>query len=187
MRLLAYIAFLVSTLAFSQQTVEICGEPKLFTYSTQSDIDSDIEWYYNGQLAYGSEITIAWSQPGTYEITATAIAEDCSSLPQTYTVTVVECDPLLYWVPNTFTPNGDEFNTTWGPVFTGPYDAEDFHLMVLNRWGNLIWESWNVAARWDGTYAGYPVHDGVYTWTMEFGLLDTDARKKLHGHVTILR
>jgi gliding motility-associated-like protein len=90
--------------------------------------------------------------------------------------TVTECDPLVYWVPNTFTPNGDEFNTLWGPVFEGPYDAQDFHLVVLNRWGNLIWESWNAEARWDGTYSNNNVHDGVYTWVIDFGMLDTDER-----------
>lgn len=187
MRLLAYIAFLVSCPAFSQQTIEICGDMKSFTYSTQSDIASDIEWYCDGAYYYGEEITINWDEPGIYEIIATAVAEDCPSTPQTYTVVVTECDPLVYWVPNTFTPNGDEFNTMWGPVFNGPYDAHDFHLIVLNRWGNLIWESWNAAARWDGKYNGYSVQDGVYTWVIDFGLLGTDERKKLQGHVTILR
>jgi hypothetical protein len=58
---------------------------------------------------------------------------------------------------------------------------------VLNRWGELIWESWNVEGRWDGTYNGIPVQDGVYTWMIDFGLLDTDERRLLHGHVTLLR
>jgi hypothetical protein len=63
----------------------------------------------------------------------------------------------------------------------------DFHLVVLNRWGNLIWESWDDAARWDGTYDGRKVTDGVYTWIIDFGILDTDERRLIHGHVTILR
>ena len=187
MRLLRYIAFLVPFMAFSQQTIEICGDMKTFNYSTYSDIASNIEWYCDGLYYYGEEITLSWNEPGTYTITATAFADDCPSIPQTYTVVVTECDALLYWVPNTFTPNGDEYNTTWGPVFNGPYDAADFHLIVLNRWGNLIWESWNAAARWDGNYDGYPVHDGVYTWVIDFGLIGTDDRRKLHGHVTIIR
>jgi gliding motility-associated-like protein len=187
MRLLVYIAFLVSFPAYTQQTVEICGSPKSFNYSTQSDIPGAIEWYCNGQYYYGDEINISWAQPGTYTITAAAIANDCASTTQTYTVTVTECDAVVYWVPNTFTPDRDEFNQTWGPVFNGPFDAYDFHLMVFNRWGELVWESWNANDRWNGTYYGRLVPSGVYTWMIDFGLLESDARKKLHGHVTILK
>lgn len=187
MKLVRYIAFLIPFVAISQQTVEICGDTKTFNYSVTSDIASDIEWYCNGQYYYGDEITLTWNDPGTYTITAAAIANDCPSIPQTYTVTITECDPLLYWVPNTFTPNGDEFNTMWGPEFDGPYDNEDFHLVVLNRWGNLIWESWDATGRWNGTYADRNVPDGVYTWVIDFGMLDTDERKLLHGYVTIIR
>jgi gliding motility-associated-like protein len=187
MRLLCCIFLFIPLLLFSQQTVEICDDSKSFNYTTQSDIASTIEWYCNGSYYYGEEITIVWDEPGVFTITATAAADGCSSTPQTFTVTVVECDPLVYWVPNTFTPNGDEFNTLWGPVFDGPYDAEDFNLVVFNRWGQLIWESNSVEGRWDGTYGGRPVTDGVYTWVIDFGMLETDERKLLHGHVTIIR
>lgn len=187
MKLLLHILLLMPLLAISQQTVEICGDTKTFSYSTQSDIASSIEWYVAGAYYYGEEVSITWSQPGTYTLTATAIANGCSSIPQTYTVTVTECDPLVYWVPNTFTPNGDEFNTTWGPVFNGPYDATGFHLTVFNRWGNLIWESWDDMARWDGMYNGRVVTDGVYTWLIDFGILGTDERRRIHGHVTVIR
>ena len=187
MKLFRYIAFLMPFATISQQTLEICGDTKTFNYSTSSDIASTIEWYCDGAYYYGDEITITWDTPGTYTITATAMANDCPSATQTYTVTVTECDPLVYWVPNTFTPNGDEYNTLWGPVFNGPYEQSDFHLVVVNRWGNLIWESWDAESRWDGTYAGQNVHDGVYTWVIDFGILGTDERRLIHGHVTILR
>ena len=185
MKLLRYIAFLMPFVAISQQTVEICGDTKTFNYSTTSDIASTIEWYCDGQYYYGNEIAITWDRPGTFIITATA--DGCPSTPQTYTVTVTECDPLVYFVPNTFTPNGDEHNTLWGPVFNGPYDRMDYHLSIFNRWGNLIWESRDAAARWDGTYDGRKVADGIYTWVIDFGILDTDERRLIHGYVTILR
>lgn len=187
MRSWLYILFLMPLMAISQQTLEICGDTKTINYSVSSDIASTVEWYCNGQYYYGEEITITWDTPGIYEITATAFAADCPSDPQIYTVTVTECDPLVYWIPNSFTPNGDEFNTLWGPVFDGPYDAEDFHLVVFNRWGQLIWESNNVNGRWNGTYYGAYVPDGVYTWVIDFGMLDTDERRVIRGHVTLLR
>lgn len=187
MRFICCILLLIPMLLYSQQTVEICNDTKYVKYSIQSDIAAEIEWYCDGRYYYGNEITIAWKHPGIYTITAIAISNNCSSIPQMYTVIVTECDELVYWVPNSFTPNGDEFNTKWGPVFKGPHDVEDFRLFVFNRWGEPIWESYDPAGYWDGNYNGCPVADGVYIWTIEFGLSSTANRKKLHGHVTILR
>jgi hypothetical protein len=58
-----------------------------------------------------------------------------------------------------------------GRYSNGPYDAEDFRLVVLNRWGNLIWESWNAEGRWDGTYSM------AFPCTMEYilGLLTLEC------------
>ena len=187
MKFWTYILFLVPFLAFSQQTVEICGEPKSFTYSTASDIDATIEWYVLGSYYYGNEITLQWDTPGVFTITATAIAADCPSIPQTMTVTVTECDPILVWVPNTFTPNGDEFNTTWGAPVSGPVDFQDYRMVVFNRWGELIWESFNAMQRWDGQYNGVSIQSGTYTWTIELGILQSDARHTYVGHVNILK
>ena len=172
---------------YSQQTIEICDDSKTFSYFTSSTEGGTVEWDINGITYVGNEITLTFSNSGIYVLTAISHSNGCYSLPQTYTVTVIECDPLLYWVPNTFTPNNDEYNTTWGPIFEGPYEKDDFHLVVLNRWGNLIWESWNAELRWDGTYNNKLVTDGVYTWVIDFGILGTDERRLIHGHVTIIR
>ena len=187
MKLFQYIICLIPFVALSQQTVEVCNDTKTFTYSTTSDIASNVEWYVNNQYYYGNTITVTWQTPGVYQLIATATANGCPSAPQTYTVTVIECDALVYWIPNTFTPNGDEFNTTWGPVFDGPFDYTDFNLIVMNRWGNLIWQSNDATAKWDGTFNGKMVPDGVYIWYINFGILNSDERIIIHGHVTILR
>lgn len=42
-------------------------------------------------------------------------------------------DELLFYIPNTFTPNGDQHNNTFLPVFTAGYDPNDFTLMIFNR------------------------------------------------------
>lgn len=181
------ILLFVPLLVKAQQIVEICNNSKSYTYSTTSDIDGEIEWYVLGSYYYGNEITLFWDTPGIFTISVTATSNGCPSLPQTYTVTVKECDPILIWVPNTFTPNGDEFNTTWGPVVSGPVDLQDFHVMVFNRWGGIVWESYDADEKWDGMYYGKPVSDGVYIWKIDFGIVGIDERKEYHGHITIIR
>ncbi len=46
----------------------------------------------------GNPIGLTWADTGVYVITATHFALDCPSEPVTYTVTVKECEELVYWI-----------------------------------------------------------------------------------------
>ncbi len=94
---------------------------------------------------------------------------------------------LLYYIPNTFTPDGDEFNQTFQPVFESGFDAHDWNMTIYNRWGEIVFESNNHEVGWDGTYGGEIVQQGTYTYKIEFGLEYTDAREIITGHVNIIR
>lgn len=96
-------------------------------------------------------------------------------------------DLLLYFVPNSFTPDGDEVNQTFRPVFTSGFDPYDFVFRIFNRWGEVIWESHDATVGWDGTYNGRIVQAGTYTWNLEFKLSNNDARATDVGHVNLLK
>ena len=92
------------------------------------------------------------------------------------------------FIPNAFTPDGDPLNHSFLPVFTSGFDPQDYHLLIFNRWGEVIFESYNSANGWDGNYAsGEPVADGVYVYAIDFGDLLSDERYEVRGHVTLLR
>lgn len=96
---------------------------------------------------------------------------------------------LLFYVPNTFTPDDDSYNQTFQPVFHSGYDPYDFELLIFNRWGEIIFESHNADIGWDGTYGGGSeiVADGTYTWKIEFKTTANDERKVVNGLVNLLR
>ena len=50
---------------------------------------------------------------------------------------IKEC-PYSLWVPNAFSPNGDDRNEVFNPV---GYNLKSFSLKVFNRWGNLLFET----------------------------------------------
>lgn len=56
---------------------------------------------------------------------------------------------VLVYAPNSFTPDGDEFNQNWR-VFMEGIDTYDFELLLYNRWGEIIWESHDINVGWDG-------------------------------------
>ena len=99
-------------------------------------------------------------------------------------------DHLILYVPNTFTPDGDDYNEVFLPVLTSGFDPENYVLFIYNRWGELIFESHNHLVGWDGTYGvghKFPVQDGTYTWKIIVGEEDSRAKHTFHGHVNVLR
>lgn len=98
---------------------------------------------------------------------------------------------LLYYIPNTFTPDGDLFNQNFKPIFTSGFDPFDYTLLIFNRWGEIVFESRNPEIGWDGTYGGNHefglCQEGVYTWKIEFKTIRNDERKMIVGHVNMLR
>ena len=96
--------------------------------------------------------------------------------------------PLLFYVPNTFTPDGDEFNNTFIPVFSNKNKVESIHLLIYNRWGEIVFESENIDLGWDGTYKNRKAQDGTYTWELIFTDNSCIGKKEhLYGHVNLIR
>ena len=95
----------------------------------------------------------------------------------------------IFYVPNTFTPDGDNFNQQFTPVFYSGFDPYNFEMLIFNRWGELIFETRNADKGWDGSYglSGGDAQDGVYTWKITYKNPETDERKIVVGHVTLLR
>lgn len=105
----------------------------------------------------------------------------------TYTI---DFDPgLVYYIPNTFTPDGDQFNQVFKPIFTYGIDTHDYLFEVFDRWGELIFESRNPAFGWDGTYSmnGIQCQNGTYIYRITIKVPSIDERKVLTGHVNLLR
>ncbi|MGB1103152.1 MAG: PKD domain-containing protein [Crocinitomicaceae bacterium] len=80
---------------------------------------------------------------------------------------VIKClnveDRLVYFMPNSFTPDGDNKNATFMPIFFSGLNIYNYHLTIFNRWGEIVFESYNLGVGWDGTQGkrGF-VKDDVY-------------------------
>lgn len=91
-----------------------------------------------------------------------------------------------YYVPNSFTPNGDGNNDFWQPLGSAVV-PEEFDMKIFNRWGELIYESQDWLAGWDGTSNGSPVPDGVYVYRIVVRDGISKDKHELFGHVTTFR
>jgi gliding motility-associated-like protein len=123
--------------------------------------------------------------PGTYNVMLIAISPyNCID---TVMHTVVINEEVIYYVPNAFTPDGDNYNQDFKPIFTSGFDPYDYHLTIFNRWGEILFESYDAKYGWDGTYAGEICADGSYVWKVEFKVNATDERVMKTGHVSLMR
>ncbi len=94
-------------------------------------------------------------------------------------------DEILIYVPNTFTPDGDEYNNDFFPVISSEIDPTNYLLSIFNRWGQIIFQSKNIDQGWDGTFDGQFVQDGSYVWMVEFKHKAKGYKET--GHVNIIR
>ena len=96
---------------------------------------------------------------------------------------------LVYYIPNTFTPNGDEFNQTFKPIFSNSIDPYNYSFYIYNRWGHVIFETQDIERGWDGLFGddGIPVPLGTYTYKIIVKFTETDGRKEFFGHINLVR
>lgn len=125
--------------------------------------------------------------PGSYQITLIAVSDH--GCRDTSRVNIQVEDVLIYYVPNSFTPDNDEHNPVFKPVFTSGFDPYDYRMTIFNRWGEIVFESRDALYGWDGTYNGTVglVPDGTYAWRIEFKTSRSDERKLIVGSVTLIR
>ncbi len=90
-------------------------------------------------------------------------------------------------LPNVFTPNGDGLNDHFFPGGLQTRGVTSFHMQVFNRWGQLMYESRNIADRgWDGRFNGQIVQEGVYVYQISAGFRN-GAGERYQGNVTLLK
>lgn len=144
----------------------------------ETSFDVDPTHTFNvDEFTEGFDVTLyAFNDHGCYDSTSTHISIN---------------DDLMLYVPNTFTPDGNEFNNTFKPVYGSQYEPTEYSLQVFNRWGELVFESKDIAYGWDGTFKSSFAPEGTYVWKI---ILSTDDRiaadsnkNILHGHVNLIR
>ncbi|MBW7867897.1 MAG: PKD domain-containing protein [Brumimicrobium sp.] len=99
-------------------------------------------------------------------------------------------DKVIFYIPNTFTPDHDEYNEMFKPIFASGYDPQTYTLLIFDRWGEIIFESHDVNVGWKGTYgvdSNTIVKDGTYLWKIDFKETMSDKHHTYTGHVNVLK
>ncbi|MEE3145157.1 MAG: PKD-like domain-containing protein [Bacteroidota bacterium] len=140
----------------------------IFEFTNESENATSFQWFFgDGTESDFVNTTHFYDSYGVYNVALVAMAED--GCTDTAYVAITVNDEVLFYVPNSFTPNGDGLNELFIPVLTAGYDrSQGYEFSVYNRWGEQIFFSDTPGEGWDGTYNGLPSQNGTYIWYVKF-------------------
>lgn len=99
---------------------------------------------------------------------------------------VVNVKPIFrIFLPNSFSPNGDNMNDVFEAQYFG-IGLESFELTIYNRWGEIVKLFAEVDDIWDGTKQGSPSPMGVYTYKLSCQYKEQKDETK-YGMILLIR
>ena len=135
-------------------------------------------WYDDDLLISENEILIVDSTLTTYLVVESD--KGCIGISSN---AVIEYIPRVnFFIPNTFTPNGDEHNDL---LITMGRKIAIFNMIITNRWGEVVFTTNDINKFWDGKFDGTPVKQGTYTY--QVNILGEDKRTfSTSGEVNVI-
>jgi PKD repeat protein len=172
------------------------NDEKVRLFNLTEGGDSFIWEFGDGDTSHLRDPYHKYTKEGIYDITLHAYsANGCyDTYVKSPAVTVVPFGDLVF--ASVFKPNPD------GPIeidqlptsgesmdqFFFPPIREtvlEYHLQIFNRWGTLIYETWDINKPWNGYYKGTLCAQGVYVWLVEGKYANGKPYKKA-GDITLL-
>jgi gliding motility-associated-like protein len=133
----------------------------VFHFTDQSS-ENVVDWYWEfGDSEYSTETNPShtYQDTGTYIVSLeVTTANGCTDYVR-YTVVV---NPVFtFYIPNSFTPDGDGINDFFFGLGQG---YKEYNMMIYDRWGEEIFESHDDQYHWDGSYKGRQVQQDTYVY-----------------------
>lgn len=144
-------------------------------------------WDFAG-LGTSTEEHPSFTFPGDLgaEHTVCLTAWDANGCEGEYCAPIWVLDEMDVFVPNAFSPDGDDINESFLPIFNVSW-VTNYEFMIFNRWGELIFSSTKPGEGWRGDMNGTAVQPDVYVWRFQGQDKYRNTAITRTGHVTLLR
>jgi gliding motility-associated-like protein len=121
-------------------------------------------------------------QTTTYYVTVSS--NGCSKQDSvTIFVKEVVCGPPDLFIPNAFTPNVDNKNDH---LYVRGNNLREVIFRIYDRWGELVFETYDQSIGWDGTFKGKPCDPAVFVYYVEVLCVDNEKYFE-KGNITLIR
>jgi gliding motility-associated-like protein len=154
--------------------------------NTNGNIDS-YQWFLDGELVgLASEYAMDFASQEERNYDLCLAVENAAGCTDTSCVELTYQGSFSLYVPNAFTPNGDGNNDLFSPVISGQTPLE-YEMFIFNRWGELIYNTEDIVASWDGVVKSSKAQMEVYNWKIVYKLPNSSLTETIRGHVTLIR
>ena len=174
----------VADFSFSpEKPIESIDEVSFISKSSGEQLKK-FSWYFQDSeqtIGSGSTYNYFFKDAGLFPIVL--VVENSWTCADTMIKSILVAPDFHVYVPNVFTPNDDNKNDLFLPVGRG---LKQYHIMVFNRWGTLLFESSDIQQGWDGNFNGKSCENDVYTWKINASGIDGEP-KEYTGHVNLYR
>lgn len=177
--------------AFSVNSTSLDLPYDVLVTTNQSVGATSYSWTFgDGGTSTATDPQYLYTTVGTYPIQL--IATSALGCADTANAEVTTNTDVVF--PNVFTPDpngpsggGYDIGSLTNDIFF-PYTSGvvDFKMQIFNRWGELIFETFDVKQGWDGYYRGKLCQQDVYIWKAYLKLNNGKTFNKT-GDVTLLR
>ncbi len=134
---------------------------------------------------YEDDVSSLTQSPGDFFYLIECVSNSTTDFPDNFLARSNEIrlsmDPVI-WVPNAFVIDG--FNNTFGPIISFA-NFDEYRMIIYSRWGDVMYDTTDINAPWDGFMNGEKVQEGTYVYfiTIEDGKGKPIERR---GTVTLL-
>lgn len=139
-------------------------------------------WDFGTGAAKSEDENPLYNFPHAGQWPITLIVYSATGCPDT-AFAAITLENVALHVASAFTPNNDNFNDQF---YVGYYGIKELNVKIFSRWGILIYESDDKDFRWDGTYKGQQVPEGVYVYVIN-GIGENNLKYPKTGTVTVFR
>jgi len=89
-------------------------------------------------------------------------------------------------IPTAFSPNESGFSENSVYQIIAGQDIAGIAFKIIDRWGNILFESEDKEFQWDGSYKGQNCNNGVYAYFVDVSYANGKT-EKLSGNITLIR
>lgn len=119
------------------------------------------------------------------------VIEDIFGCKQQLFSELIIDNSIKAFLPNAFSPNGDDYNDVWHIYGNEAQIERIVQLLIFDRWGNLMFQAddWPINSErhgWNGQFRGQDLDPGVYVYSIQLRLVNGEIRT-LGGDILLMR
>ncbi len=171
------------TAAFSQNLDTLYAGQYLMLDCESSPNDHYYWTFGDGQTSTDRSPKHQYETDGKYNVQLIVTTEhSCSDTAQVKNAVVVITKPIVIF-PNAFSPNSDGLNDRFLPMHG---DVKSYEIVILNRYGTVVYNSTDINEGWDGTRGGIHCPPGLYVYKAKVVMRD-NSFFHMKGKIILIR